>query len=217
MLSMVKYEAHGRQDTLRQVRDVQAWDSCPIFALSTWGTQGLEQNVNVIRLETRQLLGCVIAVIADNCLRCIKKETNSVKESLALQPFDDIRGDCPNHHIHVSGFFWLLPFLVTLAQGFRVELRPLVWVAVLVWASMGSAVTGGIRHGDIWPLVLGSRWVFIHRTTSWGVVSCHQNVWIACPITAGDICNALKSIGHPWSVGQITESGGFDALVSSVN
>ncbi len=72
MLSVVKYEAHGRQDTLRQVRDIQAWVLCPVFALSAWGTQGLAQNVNVIRLETRQVLGCVIAMIADNSLSRIK-------------------------------------------------------------------------------------------------------------------------------------------------
>ncbi len=106
---MVKYEAHGRQDTLCQVRDVQAWVPCPVFAFSTWGMQGLAQNVNIIRLETLQLLGCVIAVIADYSLCRIKKETNSVKESLALQPFNDIRGDCPDHCIHVAGFSGCCP------------------------------------------------------------------------------------------------------------
>ncbi len=114
-------------------------------------------------------------MIADYSLSRVKKETNSVKESLTLHPFDDIRGDCPNHHIHVGRFFWLLPFLVAWAWGFWVGLRPLVWVAILVWASMGIAVTGGIRHGDIWPLVLGSGWIFLRRTTSLGDVSCHRN------------------------------------------
>ena len=112
-------------------------------------------------------------MVANNGLRCVKKETNSVKESLTLQPFDDIRGNCPNHHVHVGRFFWLLPFLVAWARGFRVGLRYRVWLAVLVLASMGNAVTGDVRHGDVWPLVLGSGRVYIRRTTLWGVVSCH--------------------------------------------
>ncbi len=90
-----------------------------------------------------------VSLIADYSLSRIKKETNSVKELLTLQPFDDIRGDCPNHRIHVGRFYWLLPFLVAWDQGFQVGLRPLVSVAVLVWSTMGGAVTGSIRHGDV--------------------------------------------------------------------
>ncbi len=126
-------------------------------------------------------------------------------------------GDCPDHHIIVLGLVWLQPVLVAWAQGFQVGLLPLVWLAVLVLAAMGNAITSGIRHGDVWPLVLGSRRIFICHTTLWGIVSCHQNVWDTCPITAGDICYALKSIGHPWSVGRIVEVQGFDAPVSFIN
>ncbi len=53
------------------------------------------------------------------------------------------------HLIHAGRFYWLLPFLVVWARGFQVELKPLVWVAVWVLASMGSAVTGSVRHGNI--------------------------------------------------------------------
>ncbi len=38
-----------------------------------------------------------------------------------------------------------------------------------------------------------------------------------CLVTVGDIYYALESIIHPGSVGQITESQGFDAAILSVN
>ncbi len=105
-------------------------------------------------------------------LCCIKKETNSVEELFALLSRDDVRGDAPLHLIQVGRFFWLLPFLVAWAHGFRFGWRPLVWVAVLFLASIRDAVTRGVHHGDILPLALGCRGVSIHRTTLWGIVSC---------------------------------------------
>ncbi len=64
-------------------------------------------------------------------------ETNSLEEVLALQSFDEFRGNVPLHQVKVGRFLWLLPFLVAWARGFWVGLRPLVWVAILFWASMG--------------------------------------------------------------------------------
>ncbi len=41
-----------------------------------------------------QLLGCVAAMIADYGLCHFLVETNSLKEALAFQPFDELRGGC---------------------------------------------------------------------------------------------------------------------------
>ncbi len=112
-------------------------------------------------------------MIANNYLCRIDVETNSLKESLTLQPFDDIGGDCPNHRIHVGRFYWLLPFLVAWARGFQVGLLPLVWLAVSVLAAMGNAITSSVQHGNVWPLVLGSRRIYIRCMMLSGVVSCH--------------------------------------------
>ncbi len=88
-------------------------------------------------------------MISDYGLRHVKEETNSVKELLTLQSFDEIGGNSPLHLIHVSRFYWLLSFLIAWAWGFQVGLRPLVWVADWVLASMGSAVTGSVWHGNV--------------------------------------------------------------------
>ncbi len=46
-----------------------------------------------------------------------------------------------------------------------------------------------------------------------GVVSCHQNVWVARPVTLGDTCNALKSINSIGLWGQVVEVQGFQVPV----
>ena len=87
----------------------------------------------------------------------------------------------------------------------------------LFLATLRVNVTGGIRHGNVLPLVYGLGWIFIHHTMLWGIFSYHQNNLVACPITVGDICYALKSIVHPESVGQIMGSQCFDATISSID
>ncbi len=100
-------------------------------------------------------------------------ETNSLEYLLALLSFNDIGGDCPDHHIVVWWLVWLRPVLVIWAQGFWVGLLPLVWLAVLFLAAMWGAVTGGVRHGNVWPLVLGLGRAFTRCMTSGWVVSYH--------------------------------------------
>ncbi len=51
----------------------------------------------------------------------------------------------------------------------------------------------------------------------WGVVTCHQNDLVVCPINAVDICNALKFIGLLGLWGQIVEVQVFNAPVLSVD
>ncbi len=50
-----------------------------------------------------------------------------------------------------------------------------------------------------------------------GVISCHLNVLIACPITEGEICNTLKSIDTLGLWVQIIEFQGFNVPISFVN
>ncbi len=71
--------------------------------------------------------------------------------------------------------------------------------------SMGGAITGNIRHGNILPLVLGFMWVYICRTTLWEIFSCHQINLVVCTITVDDICNALKSMDLLGRWGRIVE------------
>ncbi len=56
-----------------------------------------------------------------------------------------------------------------------------------------------------------------HDIVGGGVVSCHQNNWVVCPITGGDTCNVLESINPLGLWGQIIEVQGLDGPVLSVN
>ncbi len=110
---------------------------------------------------------------SDYGLCSLRAETNSLEDLLAFLLLNDLGGNCPNHRIIVWELVWLQPFLVAWARGFRVGLLPLVWLAVLVFDAMGDAVTGVVWHGDVWPLVLGSRQIFTLRMTLSRVVLCH--------------------------------------------
>ncbi len=108
------------------------WVLGPIIAFSTWSAYGLHENIDVIWLETKQLLHSVIAVVSDYGLCSFWAETNSLENLLALLSFNDLGGDCPNHCMVVWVLVWLQPILVAWAWGFWVGLLPLVWLAVLV-------------------------------------------------------------------------------------
>ncbi len=111
----------------------------------------------------QQLHSGVIAMILDYGMCCLYTETISFEAVLSLLPLNDLRGNIPLHCIIVGRFLRLLPILVAWARCLWVELQPLVWVAVLSLASMGSTVTCSICHGNIWPLVFGLGLICIHH------------------------------------------------------
>ncbi len=109
-------------------------------------------------------------MVSDYSLCGFGAETNSLKDLLAFLSFNDFGGDCPDHYMVVWWLVLLWPVLVAWAWGFWVGLLPLVWLAILVLATMWDTIGDGIQHGDIWTLVLGFRRVFTHCTTLWWVV-----------------------------------------------
>ncbi len=94
-------------------------------------------------------------MVLDHGLCGFEAETNSLKDLLAFLSLDDFGGNCPNHRMVVWGLVWLQPVLVFWARSYWVGLLPLVWLVVLVLAAIGDTVTGGDRHGDVWPLPMG--------------------------------------------------------------
>ncbi len=112
-------------------------------------------------------------MVLDYGLCSFGAETHSLKDLLAFLSFNDFGGDCPDHYMVVWWLVLLWPVLVAWAWGFWVGLLPLIWLAVLVLAAMRGAVTGGVWHGIVWPLVLGFGQAFTRHMTSWWVVLYH--------------------------------------------
>ncbi len=155
-------------------------------------------------------------MIADYGLCHIKKETNSLEELLALLSLNDVEGGIPLHLVHVSRFFWLMPSWLPGPGAFGLGSGPWSGWHSWSWPPWGTpslaASTMATSHSWSWDLG-GST----PATMLWGIVSCHWNNLVAFPITAGDICNVLKSINCLGLWGQIIEVQGFNMPVLSIN
>jgi len=157
-------------------------------------------------------------MIADYGLCHIYTETNSFEEALALHPFDDLGegGGVPLRYINVGRSFLLLPFLLARAWGFWVGQWLLIWLIVLFLASMRGTVTGASARKSLVPDLRALVDLhLLHNVV--GNFSCHQNNLVVCPITTGDICNALKSINSCGLWGQIIEVQGLNMLGLFIN